>query len=228
MWSVDTSVPLFGVKFTILFIACLILFIILVPFNKVLLFTRTFSYFQIINHFKPLLDAFQGPYKIKFYYWTGLQLAVRAIFFGISALDKNVNLMISVILLETLLWVHVMCLPFKNVANNVIEFLSLLNLHIAVVVSFVTTSKSIIIEISVSLTMLHLALIILLHLKRILLTKSTIFANIANFLIISKSLFSFWHKSRTDQQQPIELVNAVPEVDYNYKEFQEPLIGISK
>ena len=33
VWSVDTSVPFFGVKFTILFIACLILFLILVPFN---------------------------------------------------------------------------------------------------------------------------------------------------------------------------------------------------
>ena len=40
VWSVDTSVPLFGVKFTILFIACLFLFIILVPFNVVLIFTN--------------------------------------------------------------------------------------------------------------------------------------------------------------------------------------------
>ena len=72
VWSVDANVPLFGVRFTILFIVCLILFIILVPFNVILLFTRALSRFRFINKFKPLLDAYQGPYKNKFYYWTGL------------------------------------------------------------------------------------------------------------------------------------------------------------
>ena len=31
-----------------------------------------------------VLDAFQGPYKDKFYYRTGLQLSLRAVFFGVS------------------------------------------------------------------------------------------------------------------------------------------------
>ena len=34
VWSVDTSVPLFGVKFTILFIACLILFLIFIWYHS--------------------------------------------------------------------------------------------------------------------------------------------------------------------------------------------------
>ena len=68
VWSVDTSVPLFGVKFTILFIACLILFLILVPFNVVMIFTKKLSYFKVVTYFKPLLDAYQGRYKIKFHY----------------------------------------------------------------------------------------------------------------------------------------------------------------
>ena len=58
VWSVDANVPLFGVKFTILFIVCLILFLILVPFNVILLFTRTLSRFRFVNKFKPLLDAY--------------------------------------------------------------------------------------------------------------------------------------------------------------------------
>ena len=76
VWSVDANVPLFGVRFTIiiLFIVCLIFFLTLVPFNVILLFTRILSRFQHINKFKPLLDAYQGPYKDKYYYWTGLQL----------------------------------------------------------------------------------------------------------------------------------------------------------
>ena len=68
--SVDASysVPLFGLKFTLLFITRLVLFIILLAFNIILLFTRCLARFKLINHFKPILDAFQGPYKDRFYY----------------------------------------------------------------------------------------------------------------------------------------------------------------
>ena len=88
LWSLDANVPLFGIKFTILFIVCLILFLVLVPFNVILLYTRTLSQFQFINKFKPLLDAYQGPYKYMFYYWTGLQLLIRAVFFSIPYSGK--------------------------------------------------------------------------------------------------------------------------------------------
>ena len=92
LWSVDANIPLFGIKFTILFITCLILLIIIVPFNVVLTFTRTLSRHRLINYFKPLLDAYQGPYKINIITGhAGLQLIIRAVFFGISSLDKNMN-----------------------------------------------------------------------------------------------------------------------------------------
>jgi len=41
VWSVDSKVPLFGMKFLILFAVCLLLFMILLPFNILLLFPRT-------------------------------------------------------------------------------------------------------------------------------------------------------------------------------------------
>ena len=62
VWSVDTEVQLFGPKFIALFIVCLLLFMMLLPFNMILIFTRTLSQFKCINRFKPLLDANQGPY----------------------------------------------------------------------------------------------------------------------------------------------------------------------
>ena len=55
VWSVDASVPLFGLKFTILFITCLV--------------TRYLARFKLIYRFKPILDAFQGSYKDRYYYW---------------------------------------------------------------------------------------------------------------------------------------------------------------
>ena len=87
VWAVDANVPLFGLKYTVLFIVCLVLFIILLPFNAVLCFTKSAMRLRLVNHFKPLIDAYQGPYKFKYYYWTGLQLVMRAVFFGLTILQ---------------------------------------------------------------------------------------------------------------------------------------------
>ena len=103
VWAVDANVPLFGLKYTALFIVCLILFIILLPFNAILCFTKTAMRLKLVNHFKPLIDAYQGPYKYKYYYWAGLQLVIRAVFFGLSALDRNINLTVGIILLAVII-----------------------------------------------------------------------------------------------------------------------------
>ena len=129
VWSVDANVPLFGVRFTILFIVCLILFLILVPFNVILLFTRTLSRFGFVNKFKPLLDAYQGPCKDKFYYWTGLQLLMRGGFFGISSLDRNLNYTVSIVLFSTVGGVHGIACSFKKEYKNYQELLLILNLQ---------------------------------------------------------------------------------------------------
>ena len=128
VWSVDANVPLFGVRFTIIFIVCVILFLILVSFDIILLFTRTLSRFRFINKFKPLLDAYQGPYKDKFYYWTGLQLLVRAVLFGISSLDRNINIAISILLLSVIIGLHGVMRPFK-IKHNKLTYYHLKTRH---------------------------------------------------------------------------------------------------
>ena len=81
VWSPDANVLLFSVKFITMFIVCSILFLVLIPFNVILLFARLLSRFTLITKFKPLLDAYQGPYKDKMYYWVGLQLVLRVVLF---------------------------------------------------------------------------------------------------------------------------------------------------
>ena len=76
VWSVDTSIKLFSKRFIAIFVACLAIFLILLPFNAVLLFTRTLLRIKYINNFKPVIDTYCGPYKDSYYYWTGLQLVV--------------------------------------------------------------------------------------------------------------------------------------------------------
>ena len=101
VWSIDTSVPLFELKFTILFITCLVLFLILIPFNATLLFTRYFLRFRVINRFKPLLDAFQGSYKDKYYYWVAVHLTLRSLLFAFYAFPTKLKLIFSTMLLIT-------------------------------------------------------------------------------------------------------------------------------
>ena len=135
VWSVDTDTKLFGSKFNFLFAVCLVLFLILLPFNAIL---RTLSRFKFINHFKPLLDAYQGPYW--FYYWIGIQLLLSAVFYGISALDKNTNMMIGIIIFGAMECIHGRKFPFKSKAQNYQELLLIFNLHIPVL--FATSAST--------------------------------------------------------------------------------------
>ena len=82
VWSVDASVSLFGLQFTILFITCLVLFLLLLFFIIILLFTRHLARFKLINHFKPILDAFQGLLGCSKYY------SEKFIFFSLCISNK--------------------------------------------------------------------------------------------------------------------------------------------
>ena len=230
LWLVDPNVPVFGAKFTILFAVCLILFLVLISFNMVLLFTKTLARFKIINHFKPLLDAYQGPYKIKFYYWAGLQLLIRAIFFGLSALDKSLNVMLSILLLGTILWLNEKLLPFKRKGNALIENLFLLNLFVMLVIntSQYDTVNNIMISVLISLAMLQLLCIVILHFKTLLIESFPKCEIIFDFNRVSLQVNKYFRnfKGRKGPRHDLELTNPVPEKTYNYEEFQEPLVAI--
>ena len=57
VWSVDPSISLFGLKFTILFITCLVLFLLLLFFNITLLFKRYLMHFKLINYFTRIIQG---------------------------------------------------------------------------------------------------------------------------------------------------------------------------
>ena len=90
VWTKDGNIPLFGREHLPLFIFTLCLSVLLVPFTVSLLFIQIlerYSHFRIfcfVNKFKPLLDAYTGPYTGKARFWTGFLLVVR-IFISISS-----------------------------------------------------------------------------------------------------------------------------------------------
>ena len=228
VWSVDANVPLFGVRFTILFIVCLILFLILVPFNVILLFTRTLSRFNVINKFKPLLDAYQGPYKFKFYYWTGLQLLIRAVIFGTSSLDRNLNLTINIALFSILEVTQGTVKPFKSQFKNFQEHSLLMN--IIVLYAFLLYDhkaiSTIVVNIMISITAIYLMLIIAHHI--IIYACSQVISNKikSGSDAMIKWMYKWQGKSQAADQFELNhnLCCNVPEA-VNYHEFRESLLN---
>ena len=229
VWSVDANVPLFGVRFTIMFIVCVILFLILVSFDIILLFTRTLSRFRFINKFKPLLDAYQGPYKDKFYYWTGLQLLVRTVFFGISSLDRNINIAISILLLSVIIGLHGIMRPFKIKHKNYQEMLLFFNLH-GLYVSLLYsqgTANSTAVNVAITIAAVHFCFIIVYHMITYVCG-----GVIRNKIQLSVNTFTGWitrlnnktHIQHFQLQDNIR--DNIPEVAFNYREYREPLVGV--
>ena len=130
VWSIDASVPLFGLKFTILFITCLVLFLLLIPFNITLLFTRCLLQFKIVKRFKSLLDAFQGSYKDKYYYWLAVHITLRSILFGMHGFQIKLKLIITAMILVLFIGCYGYTRPHKNKLVNIQELLLLINLTI--------------------------------------------------------------------------------------------------
>ena len=227
VWSVDANVAVFQVKFMILFIACLVLFSIMIPFNVILIFTRSLFRFKLISKFKPLIDAYQGAYKDKCYYWIGLQLVMRAMFLGLSSLDRDINLKVGIILISILAGVHGLARPFKSRFKNYQEFIWLTNLQVLHVLSFNITNMMYV-NILVTIAMVHFSIIIVYHVMT-----HTWIGKVTSSCIISwcsnvYTLLSKLIKSRKSENIPIvrdREMNEIPDVTYNYREYREPLIA---
>ena len=165
VWSIDASVPLFGVKFTILFITCLALFIFLI-FSIILnLLTSRLLKFRMVCCFKPFLDAFQGSYKDRYYYWVAVNIIMRSVIFAIHASQTKLKLILSALLLIIFSifsgWIY----PHKNKLVNIQEMALLINLTILYAVSYQSNERIFLIvtNVMISLVFVQLLIIVLYH-----------------------------------------------------------------
>ena len=228
VWSVNTEVQLFGLKFIVLFTVCLVLLLILLPFNTVIIFTRTLSQFKCINRFKPLLDVYQGPYKDRFYYWTGLQLLLRAVFYGISALDRNTNIMVSILILGVMECIFGLHRPFKSKYNNYHELMLLFNLQTLFTASWYTISNSIAVNMLVGIAIVQFLIVSIYQIKLCRKVKHVSYFTKLFAKLKPENCCCFLHPQPPKSEHTTELQNIAPEVVFNYKEFREPLIGQDK
>ena len=218
VWSIDASVPLFQFKFTIIFITCLALFLILIAFNITLIFTRHLSRFRIVNNFKPLLDALQGSYKDKYYYWVALNMLLRSSFFALYAFQIKVRLILANIILVIFTSYYGYLQPNKNKIVNFQELLILVNLTIMYSVSIQEDEKifSIIINAMMSLAIVQFGITVLGHFF--------LYTFHCNFSI--KERFELFFNKRKPNQPSFEVALLdIPECTYNYTEYQDGLVS---
>ena len=222
VWSIDASIPLFGLKFTMLFITCLVLFLLLIPFNIILLFTRSLLQFRIINHFKPLLDAFQGSYKDKYYNWIAINIILRSLFFVLYGFQAELRLMITTMTLVLLTVYQGYIHPSKNKCVNIQELLLLINLTILYAVSYQCSDNvfSIVTNVMISLMCIQLFIIVLYHFLTY-----TFHCNIAMVLHNGKQkLMQLCCKKQLQYASNDVMLPNIPECTYNYEEYQDGLV----
>ena len=218
VWSIDASVPLFGLKFTILFMTCLVLFFILIPFNITLLFSRYLSRFRVVNHLKPFIDAFQGSYNDKFHYWVALQLMFRSIFFCLYAFQVQLSLVLATVILVVFTSYYGYLRPNKNAVINFMGLSILVNLTIVYAASIQENERifSVITNVMMSLAFLQFSIIVLGH----------IFVHTCHCKFSIKEKLMILINKRKLNHRPFNVALLdIPERTYNYSEYQDGLVS---
>lgn len=140
VWLYDGNVGYFRGKHIPLFIAAVLFTIaFLVPFTIIVLFIQCLqrrSWYCLlcwVRKLKPLLDAYSGPYKDKYRFWTGLLLLARLILFLVYASNSlgstSFNVLLTGITAMLLLTLESIFLGiYKHWSLNILETSYLLNL----------------------------------------------------------------------------------------------------
>ena len=145
VWLYDGNIPFLSGKHVGLFvIALLLLLAFIIPYTIVLVFApclqslARFKVFRWVDNknFKPLLDAYQVPFKRRAKYWPGLMILVRlGLFtsFAVTAHFENtqINLMViatTVICILTLMWL--VGTVYKSFTINLAEAAFIFNLGV--------------------------------------------------------------------------------------------------
>ena len=220
VWSIDASVALFGLKFTILFIICLLLFLILISFNITLLFTRYLSRFRVVNHFKPFIDAFQGSYKDKYYYWIAVHMIFRSMLFSFYAFQIKLSLILTAIVLVIFTSYNAYLKPNKNRITNFQELSILVNLTIMYAVSIQENENifSIITNVMMSLALIQFSIVVVGHFF--------VYTCHSKFSIKGRIQMLFLTKKRKSNHSSLNIALLdIPECTYKYSEYQDGLIS---
>ncbi len=142
LWLLDGRYTFLEWPHSLLFAAGLfILLAHILPFTILLLTApvlQRYTHYKLlrwVNKLKPLLDAYQGPYRVKSRYWTGLLLLARLVILTAVSLNVSgkhaVNLLVIIIVLSILivtLVVFGIAKLYRSKLSNFLELFFLANL----------------------------------------------------------------------------------------------------
>ena len=142
LWKWDSSIRLFGPRFSILFLVCLVvLLLVLLPLILLLIFTKHFYCFNfVVKYLKPYLDAFQAPFKDNHRYYPGVELIIRNLSFmlGNDVINASKVQALSNLLCVLLLVYLCAFKPFKHLSKTIFYTTFILNTQCIIILSMYT------------------------------------------------------------------------------------------
>ena len=228
VWYLDPNIKLYGWKYLLLFMVCLILLMILLILNAILLFTRTLMRFRVIHRLKPIIDALQGPFKSQYYYWMGIHLLIRNAMLLISNLEKDLSITVECIIVLIGVIVQSYLQPYKNIITNFQEVLLLCNYIILSVLLLFNGGELfniIVLNVMIGLSFLQFMLLIVYHIYAFAFIHHCIKVQDATRGVWTKIRTLCWNRRQNDHNNEITELQ-IPKVSFNYSEFQEPLLGL--
>lgn len=218
-WRIDPNVIYFNGWHAGLGVLSLIIILVLSVVALLLLFPGLAYRFKIVQKLKPLMDAFQAPFKLEYSFWIGLQLSMRIVLYLLAVfVPENYQLYCVAIIVLILLIAQTTILPYKEISfskfrdfrnfldnlflfillAHIIEGLSFQNVHLLATVCFTVT------------LVIYIGLILYYFFKR--------FPRLKTLLV--KSLCCYRQKSPESLQDYSNLNNEVEESDdYTQSEF---------
>ena len=186
VWNVDGNVLYLGGKHIVLFSISLMFLITGLIYTGLVFCSQWLQRYSgkcckstrdPVVKLKPLIDAYTGPYKDKYRFWTGLGLIVRillTVIFTFTSEESSVlnNFFVALTIMLTIIGSRV----YRNKYNAIIETFSYINLFILALVATPLSineiggkSVSVASTISVTTEMLLLLIVIVVHsLKRMM------------------------------------------------------------
>ena len=132
VWYYDGSVEFAsGGHVVLLLLALLTAIFLLLPYTILLTGVSFFMKYRWVNRFKPLIDAYHGPYKDKWRLWFGVRLWILLLMFSIQAGlgGSNVPLafLLHLLVLGVFLLVQASIKPFRNIFVGLLDIFFMAN-----------------------------------------------------------------------------------------------------
>ena len=137
VWLPDASVHYLHTKHITLYVTALLAGVLTILYTLTLTFIQCLRkapenrMFVWVRKLKPLLDAYTGPYKNRYHFWTGLLLLVRILLFVAFAFNLTIGPVLNlsvIILVSTLLMIAIQPGIYRHVFLGLLESSMYVNL----------------------------------------------------------------------------------------------------